>query len=540
MEHFPAELIIKIADTHVLSIFMLSHVNRRIRQLIINGCRPVLDEQSIMTDAAELNSLSAVQYLAELDFNTPLTQCTYFALHNNVAALEYLVGRGAKLLKDSIFAAIKYGSIDVLNYAVNIGAIFPINLNNITNISIDFTPVIAWIKSHPELGLKIFVLSRDAARTGNLELYKLTHNKNYLGVDNALDRGHYNIVEYAYNHGFAFDKLNINITNETNIGGLLKSLMLIRDRYGNDPKFIQYVIEIGALDYLRNCIDIGIELPAKMPIVRDLPMLEFIHKLGLNARAEIILYAIKQSNVPVVKFCVEHNYPIDENALNLAWHLDIDIIKSIYDLATSQDVEFYGYTNVLESTGTAIIIEKLEYLHSLLPNVNNEAFEISYANGDLDVVKWLLDHGYNEVDLDIIIRGDHYHVIDYLCDYYPDLIDINETFTHAIICGKINIIKSMQEWAVRTNYIDNQDMPTFTGIYCCRIAAEYRQLTALKLLRSFGYRCGPQVFINAAIKDQFAMLKYLIKNNCPYNVKLLTKSNYRDRIIKLLESANIL
>ncbi len=546
METLPHELINIVAKTvGKLAILLLSHTSKQFRHIMINSGE-IISEEDLAAESADLNSLSMAQYLVDIDVRITPEQCYTFAENGNLAALKYLYANGGYLCEAAIETAIECGHIDILDFALSIGARFPKYINKSTKLT-NFKPVLDWVDNHKNLDIKIETMIVWSIQRPNLDLYKLLLNRcNDHYLSHAIAFGRCEIVEYIHSRGIDIHEFHAPQYHcNTRTNDVIKTVKFILNICGNKTiGAVETAIAIGDLEFLKYVAGICGYLPGSIKSNTSPEILNYLWERGCRIDEEQICAYVDDYDEHMVKFYAEHGDHFEPDILIKVCTFSIDTIKLIYAAATRHEIINNDYKYVIKfEQSEEIIIKKLEYLHGLAPGDNN-LVKKACARGFLMVFKWLVNHGYS-VDEEYLfaINGDHDKIISYLHDTeFP--LDYDYIFNRSIMFGATKTLLLIHKITAIQNRELNINI--YEGItdkcYACYFAADNWQLPALKLLRKLGYQWDERVIISTFKFNHMRLLKYALRNNCPRpdKTEVAAVKNINPQIRKILKLHNLI
>ncbi len=521
MNALPHEIIKVIATIgDKMTTFMMSHVSKEMRAAIITNYIGIIYEHKLCTYAAKYDSLAAIQYLAANNYRIHPKAYEYLIEHNNLAAIKYLRAHGARISNQAILAAIKFGRISILDFMHAVGEAFPTNLRMIDSININFAPVIDWlIKNAP--GIDTNSLCLVAARTGNLDLYKLMIvMEDESWYDEAINGGHLNILEYIIELGYDIDGLNTELSDDYNHAGFIACIWLIINTFGADiPGIIDAIAQSNDLELVRECIKSGVPVPNYIPCTTNLEIVKFLFDRGAQLSEDVMNAAFIINDVNIVRFYAENATFYNDHILFNSYKYDLNTIAMIVSAAAKYGVTNNNYRRLFDNftpSDTDEIINKLEYLHKLAPG-GPDTMQNACAVGSVAIIQWLIDHNYKVMDnYSSAIINDNVRVIEYFHDNNIAL-DYSAILYFAAKYGAIKIIKRVHAWLLECPLFDDGeigDRELFEQ-NLCDTAATSNQFCALKLLHNLGYKWDYRVIMSAISIHSLQILKYAVYNGCP-------------------------
>ncbi len=513
MEVLPNELIVLIIEiAGPAAALIMSHTNKSIRVIIMRDYKGAITEADIISGVAQSNSLDLLKYMTALEYRICRNQYVMFVQHGNLPAIKYL-NKYIHMGFGYIYAAITYGQIDILDYIYSFTNNFPTDLQSIDEI-IDPVPIIAWIKAHPDLGVKLNTLREMAARTDNLELYKLvviTQDYSYFNI--ALRFGSYNIIKYIHSLGIDANLINSHdLPKKYNREGIIKSVKFILDNCSNVSGAIAMAVIIGDLDLLKYTLkystNFGLEYIWEVP---NLEIAQCLIDHGFVIKNQIMCGAINNADSNMARFHIKTMGNPGMHFLMQSCVFDIETIKLIHSMG-GLAIRNNDYCKIFKDARICdenAIIEKLEFFHAIQAG-KNKLIREAYKLGSIKVLEWFISHGYT---LDTMYEAEVYTTHPAIYDYlYKSNIPV-----HYKTIFKSAITYGMTDLMVKTYCAIKNAGVTLdhTNTEYCHLATESNMLGAIKLLRSYGFEWDKYVFSIAAESDCVQILKYMVRNNCP-------------------------
>ncbi len=534
MNTLPHELIALIGITGgPLNALIMMHTCKYVSK-ILNDFNVTIAGKNAPKIAAEINSLNIIKYLSAAEYEINEAQVVIFVSCNNILALEYL--RNYTDMGASIWtAAICESNIDALDFAYDRKIPFGtrIKLDNMV-IRGDFAPVVAWFNNHADIDFDFDILSTYAARTGNVELFKIvcpTFNSGPYYYTMAIRYGHFEMVKYLYSAGCVSSEV-LTLGDNYNASGVKESIKFVLDNYSNNIEFYMdemgpAIIALGDMEFLKECIRRYGCSPTVIDDKISIRMRNYLIARGADMYTGAMLAAIEARDEEMIRFYVAGGYTIDEEILCDACSLDYDLMKLIHDAApigTYFDgmyvVMIRKDSNTRDSSDT--IIRKLEYFHAKGPICN--IMTIACCSVYVELVEWAISRGYKFESKEYLyaLEAGSYRNIYYLYGIMADSLDHISIFEWAIKYGRTEVLEFIK---LKVNVTADMFV----------LAAKCSRPECVRWLHAAKYDWDCRLIFVAIEVNSFEIVKFLLDNEYPIpGAKLLIDATQNRHAIKSL------
>lgn len=440
--------------------------------------------ENVLISAASGGHLKCLQYLLQKGYVAIKSIAAAAARKGHIEILEYLQEKGLRFTNEDCIAAAESGSIKCLVYTHTNGG----SIDQAVGIMAVYSGNIQCLYYTLQNGTKLTTnLTTSAARCGHLNLLKYLHTChcpwNETSCAEAARYGHLEILQYLHIHGCIWN--NSTCLNAAYTG----KLDCLQYAHQHNCPWDDRTTLNAAIEQHFDCLIYAIQ--NKCPIQYKIILICEKHSL-FNILIEIVRIDSKW-NHSIYEIFMKHKY-IDgllymyENTTYKCDKIDIyaaeigklDILKYI---ATK-----YYYINYKEISLICIQYGQLECLKWSFRPTKNKKIKLEYLiqtakYGHINILQYFIEENnfeYNLNIINIIIKNNHYHCLEYIYNY--NLINKKEIIL----------------WDLNT----------------CIIAAENGHIKCLKFL--FEHNCirDRRVYYGAIVSSNQECIQYCLDNNC--------------------------
>ena len=437
----------------------------------------------LLNAAASSNYIEIVKWCFDNHFSRNSLTCMYGALSNNVEMFKYLVEKRCPVVNEIVIgAAASSGSLEMIRY----------------------------IDSQGKSPSSIFHYAATSGHVLILEEYKQFYCKE--SIDDASNRGHLNVLEWAHDQGYTFSLyVSLNVAGRGHIHileWLLSKGLEVHPDVGVEASCYGY------LDILKWVVD---------------------NKLIVTTSFAIIWKnALQDNQLHIIKYLKENNLCVDMLKLvskNSFANTNLDVAKYLYkefgfrvSTSGSLDVVQWIDSENVEPTIDNYInacskghLDTIKYLYQNNYPINKACKICVYGNNaDIELIKWAHKEGFsfNEDFIENVATVGRLDILQWAYD--SGFSNMNKVFSIAVQQNYMDIYR----WCFEKNF-------DFSEIECLNVART-GNLNALKYARMKGRKLSTSVYYYVMDSNDFEMLEWLIQidpTKGQFACELAAKSN---------------